>query len=159
MTTLECLDAIAVSLTEILADLKLEIPKGGKRAPQIVPGWLPPNDPRDHGREDDLPYVIPRLAGHDDIAPEESYARVNIYVGTYSKAPDGWRDVANVIERIRQAFLKNRTVAKKFRLELPIKSTILTDEQPYPYWVGWLETRWTIAQPVEEVLIDGEDWP
>jgi hypothetical protein len=88
----------------------------------------------------------------------ESEARVNIYVGTYSESPEGWRDVANVVEHIRHTLLKKRTVANKFRLALPMKSTIPTEEQPYPNWVGWLETRWVIAQPVEEVFIDGEKW-
>jgi hypothetical protein len=157
LTLTECLDAITAYLPEVVANLQLETPKGDIRAPLVFPGWLPPKDPKNPEREEDLPYVLPRLVGHDDTAPGDSTARVNILVATYSESPDGWRDLANVIERIRQAFLKKRIVGDKFRLELPIKSTI-PDEQPKTYWVGWLETRWTIAQPIEEVLIDGENW-
>lgn len=161
MTPLELVDELAAYLPVVVADMQLEIPKkpDERRPPQVVPGWLPTKDPKNPDRVEDFPIVLVRFAGHDDTAPGESTVRVHIFVGTYSESPEGWRDTVNVIERIRQAFLEKRTVAQKFRLELPMKSTVPTEEPPMPYWIGYLETRWTIAQPIEEVLINGEQWP
>lgn len=153
MTTIECLDAVAEYLPQVIQDFRMELPAGtSTRVPQVVKGWLPPKDPK-HPDNEDVPYVLPRLVGHDDVDEGVSFARIHIFVGTFSEDIDGWRDIANIIERIRQAFLKNRVIGKKFRLELPMKS-VIPDEQPRVHWVGWLETRWAIAQPIEEVLFD-----
>lgn len=159
MVSMVLVDALSSVLTTALANYTFTTPKGVATAPHVVAGWLPPKDPKNAASGlEDVPYVLIRFAGHDDLAEGDSEAKVHIYVGIYDESHDGWRNVANVLEHIRQVLLKNRTIAKKFRLTLPLKSTIPTEEQPYPNWVGWLETRWTIAQPVEEVIINGESW-
>lgn len=150
-------DELAAFLEGVTANFEMTTPSGKIRSPKVTPGWLPLKDPKNKD-EEDFPYVLVRYIGHSDKSEGESTAKIHIFAGVYSMDPQGWRELVNPLERIRQALLKKRTLAKKFRLVLPMESKIPPHDQPFPEWVGWLETEWTIPQPVEEVVIDGESY-
>ena len=57
----------------------------------------------------------------------------------------------NLMEHVRQALLKKRTVANKHRLILPIKSKVVED-QPFPQWQGLMTVSYTLGKPVEEEI-------
>lgn len=133
----------------VVADYLLETNKGQAKAPQVVEGWLPPKESTE---VPDVPYVILRLLEGEDSA-ESAQVNIKILVGSYSEDTDGWKDAVNVILRIRERLLINRTLGKKFRLKQPLKWKLF-EEQPYPIWIGEITTIWTVALPIEQVEED-----
>ena len=82
----------------------------------------------------------------------ESYATVGITFGCYGEDKNAWMDVLDLMETVRQAILKKRTIAKRFRLTLPSKWETI-ENQPYPFWFAYATLRYTIAQPREEMEV------
>lgn len=116
----------------------------------VVPGFL---KRRENADEQFFPHIVPRLIRGTDT-DDGSTATVRIYFGTYCEdVADGWRELFNLMEHSRQALLKQRTIADKFRLLLPIKYE-MPEEQPYPEWVGYMDVIYTIYQPQEEIIYD-----
>lgn len=148
MTPQILVDELTKVVAAAVSEIVLETPRGAKRAPRVVPGWMPTEDPR---KDEDFPYVVVRYIGHEDRGEGDSVAKVNIIAGTHAEDPQGWRDLVNVLECVRITLLKNRVVGKKFRMALPLKSNIPPYDQPYPKWVGELQSEWVIPQLIEEV--------
>lgn len=154
ITPVLLVDELKAFLEEVVANNWLETKAPDRnKPPQIVTGYLPPKDPV--RADPDFPFVIVRLAEGTDTQ-EGATVTVKIIVGTYSEdAQNGWRDVANIIQRIWTELFRKRVLAKKYRVEYPMKFE-MPDEQPYPEWVGIMTTVWTVAQPLEEVADYGE---
>ncbi|MDR1875783.1 MAG: hypothetical protein LBQ90_12325, partial [Synergistaceae bacterium] len=85
----------------------------------------------------------------EENAPDATRIGVRILIGTYDDAPDyqGYRDVLNIMERIRLELLTTRYLARKYRLEMPFK-WYLFEDQPWPVFFGCLETVWETGRPV-----------
>ncbi len=149
LTPLLLLGELKSFLEGVVADYLLETNKGQAKAPQVVEGWLPPKESTE---VPDVPYVILRLLEGEDSA-ESAQVNIKILVGSYSEDTDGWKDAVNVILRIRERLLINRTLGKKFRLKQPLKWKLF-EEQPYPIWIGEITTIWTVALPIEQVEED-----
>jgi hypothetical protein len=145
------IDALRGFVDGIVKEYWLETNRREKsKPPQVVMGYLPA---KNSTPEPDYPFVIIRLAEGTD-KKDGSTVVVKIIVGTYSEdSQNGWRDVANIIQRLRFELFKHGVVGKKFRVEYPMKFEI-PEEQPYPEWIGIMTTTWAMAQPVEEVLYD-----
>ena len=79
----------------------------------------------------------------------DSTVKVGVTFGVYGADENAWRDLMNIMESVRQAVLKNRTVNRRHRLILPLKWETI-EAQPYPFWFGYGTLKYTIAQPVEE---------
>ncbi|MDD4599624.1 hypothetical protein SDC9_04142 [bioreactor metagenome] len=153
-TPLLLVDELCILVGQATKELILEVKKGEPRAPIIISGFLDDDEPKPGRPPEDetekaVPFVIARFLTGED-SQQTGTATIRIIATTYSKHGQGWRDPLEVLERIRQELLRNRTLGKKFRLELPIK-TEMPEDQPWPYWVAWMTTTWTIAQPIEEV--------
>lgn len=117
----------------------------------VMPGYL---KRREKANEKLFPYIVPRLIKGED-ADDGSAVTVRIYFATYCEdVLNAWRELYNLMEHSRQALLKQRTLANKFRLKLPISYEMLED-QPYPEWLGWMDVQYEIFQPQEEEFIDG----
>ncbi|TGV00499.1 hypothetical protein EN829_057710 [Mesorhizobium sp. M00.F.Ca.ET.186.01.1.1] len=148
MTPVLLMHSLKAFLEEVVADVELTSPKGIFARPQIFLEALPQR--KADSQEEDYPFIIVRAAGGEDME-DGSTASLSLIFGTYSKDDDGFMDVLNIIECVRQALLKCRVVGKSFRMELPLKWKLF-DEQPYPAWVGEMNTMWTIPQVQEEVF-------
>jgi hypothetical protein len=152
---LNLVDELVIFLTDGFKNYKLPTNKKTVKPPQIVGGFLPhKNSPI--AVEPDFPHIIVRLMKGQDVLQVgnkggQSQAHIRIIFGTYSEDHRGWREIANIIEHTRQILLKKRTIGRKFCLKDEVKWDI-PDDQPYPEWVGTMETIWLIAQPQEEVL-------
>lgn len=108
------------------------------KEPQVVLGYLPF---KGESENPDYPYIIIRAVnGVDD--KEKSIISINIILGIYSEDNDGWEDIINVCQRVRQALLDNKTLANKFCLE-QIEWEIF-EEQTIPEWNGILRTLWSL---------------
>ena len=156
-TTLLLIDELCTVVQEATGNLMLETENSNNlTAVQVIPGFLDDDSPK-AGKPDSIPvpFVIVRLLSAED-GSQQSTAIVKIIATTYSRHGQGWRDALEVLERIRQTLLTNRTVAKKFRLEFPVKIEV-PEERPWPYSVAWMTTAWTIAQPIMKIDYD-KDW-
>lgn len=95
------------------------------------------------------PYVIVRPVQVKDEESGHSGVSMQILVFTYNQdTENGHLELYNMMERIRQALLKKRTIGDMFRLSMPVISKI-PEEQPYPNWWGYLLVDYGIAQPQE----------
>lgn len=122
-----------------------------EKPPQVVAGYLSSKKPTNDEKKDipDYPYVICRLLGGEDTR-QNGAVTIKIIIGTYSEdEQNGWRDVANIIQKIWIELFKKQIVANQFKVEYPM-SFEMPEEQPFPEWVGWMNTTWIVAHPVLE---------
>lgn len=146
-------DELQTFIGGVVGDYQMETNRPNlSKAPQVIAGYLPPKK-SDSSSDPDFPFVIVRLIEGTDTQ-DDAKVVIKIIAGTFSEdAQSGWRDPVNILQRIRTELLKRRVVGGKFRLEFPLKIE-MPEEQPFPEWVGFMTTTWTIAQPVEEVQYD-----
>lgn len=148
MTPVLLMRSLKTSLEGVVENVELTSPKGVLTKPQVFLEQLPQKSAS--SQEEDFPFIIVRAAGGEDADGNKSTMKINLIIGTYSKDDDGFIDVLNLFEGIRQALLKKRIVGKSFRMELPFVWRLF-DEQPWPGWIGEINTLWTIPQVQEEV--------
>ncbi|WP_312117946.1 hypothetical protein [Brevibacillus reuszeri] len=150
MTPVLLMRSLKTFLEEVVENVELTSPKGVLTKPQVFLEQLPQKSAS--SQEEDFPFIIVRAMGGEDRTDGAS-ASINLLVGTHSKDDDGFMDVMNIIEDVRQALLKNRIVGGSFRLELPLKWKLF-EEQPWPGWIGEINTLWTIPTVIEEVRFE-----
>lgn len=150
-TPLLLIDELCRLAADATKELALETKKGERRPPAVLAGFLdddepqagkPPEDPTEKA----VPFVIARFLNGQDTE-QVGTATVRIIAITYSKHGQGWRDPLEVLERIRQAIITHRPLAKQFDLNLPIKWE-QPEDQPWPYWIAWMTITWTIGRPI-----------
>ncbi|OBZ08049.1 hypothetical protein [Bacillus sp. FJAT-26390] len=101
----------------------------------------------------EFPYIIVRLHKGETQADGHKVI-VNLYFGTKSEDAEAPKDVFNVMERVRLALLKNRTLERQFRLEVEQPNAYkweFFEGQPSPEYIGQAITTWTIPTITEEV--------
>lgn len=154
ITPVSLLEELKTFIEQIVDNYMLETNQQGKKPPQVIIGFLPP---KNLSNIPDFPCIILRLVeGKDD--EESATVTVKIIIGTYCEdTKEGWREPLNLIQRIWYELYKRRIIAKRYRVEYPMKFEI-PEEQPYPYWIGVMTTVWTVAHPVlEEEFLYGEN--
>ena len=110
--------------------------------PQIVLGYLDPLQEADKEQED-FPYIIVRYS-NDMILEEQSHLSLKLILGVYSEEIEGWVDVLHLMELVKKAVL-TRPVFNFYTIERPIK-TSMPEEQPYPYFFGFMELTLNIPK-------------
>lgn len=74
--------------------------------------------------------------------------------GKFADYGDGWRDLLNLSECIRQHLLTHRLIGDQFRLVLPVRfETLAADLQPLPFFIAGMTLQYHIAQPQETLPI------
>ena len=155
MTELNLLDALVARLTERFKGYELPAKSGLLQEVKVIPQYLPQpsavtvkTDDEDEAIEPQgytvtdieslFPCVIVKLGEVVDKeagALDQTRVDVQFIIGVYDDAKDcqGYRDVYNIIEVIRQDLLTmpSRVLDKRYRLEMPMKS-YLFDEQAWP---------------------------
>ncbi|SDD89654.1 hypothetical protein [Sporomusa acidovorans] len=147
-TPLILVDELCRLITDATGELILEAKTGPSRPPSVIPGFLDDDEPKPGKppEEKAVPFVLVRFRSGEDTE-QAGMATVRLIATTYSKHGQGWRDPMNVLERIRQAILTHRPLVRQFDLQLPIKWD-MPEEQPWPYWIAWMTTSWTIGRPI-----------
>lgn len=176
MTELCLIDALVAFLKKIFADYQLPAKSGLLQNVQVFAQYMPQpeavevsTDDEDETEETDtteplgytatdiesnFPCVIVKFE-ECTIKEEGSIdaVRINVsfLVGTYDESADcqGYRDVLNIIDKIEQEILElpARVLAQRYRLEMPLKD-YLSPEQPYPIYLGVIETVWETGRPL-----------
>ena len=171
MTELNLIDALVDKLRGTFSDYELKAKSGLLQTVRVFAQYLPqpsavtvtPKDddesivPQDYTAEDiesNFPCVIVKFdesTDREEGALDAARVNVRILVGIYDESPDsqGYRDVLNIIEVIRQELLTlpSRVLEQRYRLEMPLKS-YLFDEQAWPIYFGQIETVWETGRPL-----------
>ena len=169
MTELDLLDALVARLTELFNNYELTAKSGLLQNVRVFAQYLPQPQPvttEDNEEaiepqgytaadiESNFPCVIVKLDEATDREEGSMNAtRINmrLLVYVYDESPDcqGYRDVLNIIETIRQELLTlpGRVLNKRYRLEMPMKNYMF-DEQIWPIYVGQIETVWETGRPI-----------
>ena len=121
----------------------------------VYPQNLPAKKCKDD--KDHFPYVLVCL-DEETISGEEENNIVAIYflVGIQDDNPNkqGHFDVANVLNKLEARFLKNRLVAEKFRIQVPITKKF-QEEDTWPKFIGGMTTLWNVHKClIEETEYD-----
>ncbi len=126
--------------------------------PQVVLGFVLPkiSDKRRTTKDEDgeYPFIATRVTGYKNRDVYSSVVNIKIIFGVHCygsykgnillEDASGYRDILNIAEKIRQELFKMRILDKKYEILDDFKVAI-PDEQPYPYWVGEMETNWIIS--------------
>lgn len=92
--------------------------------------------------EGKMPYVIIRLI-EGEMEQSENAEQVKVFFIFCSKAPEwnmsGYADVMNMIQKVKERFLKNPAVGDFFTAELPMKWVIQESDTAPDIYFGGLE--------------------
>ncbi len=140
----------------------LQIGKDDK-VPTVHLGYLPikrvpdPQSPpvSKHSSSEE-PYILIRpLEGEDE--QNLGLAKVLIGFGCYDETEQGYIDLLNMIEDVKQAILRAGLIGDgmyEIAEDKKIKWHIYGDDN-WPEWIGQLETYWTMPGIQREVNLDG----
>lgn len=122
--------------------------------PEVHIGWIPPNGLMPEEVTVTVPGII---VGFDDADDDGQEAGMNVRLsfvvfspGSHKLKEDdsteftpdfqGYMDLLNLIEKTKQALIRHRIIGGVTTVEPPFKRGMYQD-QPYPYWYGWLTFR------------------
>lgn len=101
--------------------------------------------------EKNFPGVVVKLG--DIIDKEENRIDMNrvslrLLFGVYDANPecDAWRDVLSMMEKVRQKWLADRIIARKFRIEMPLTMRLL-EADTFPVYFGEMESVIECGRP------------
>ncbi len=151
MTIIESMENVAAYLREAVREYSAK-QKSGRKKIEVYAGFPPVRTSRD-----ETPSCVYCVATEtNDGADGASDVKIMIGISVYDEdKASGGHSLYNLLEHIRQALLKKRTLGGRNRLLLPLKTEIPT-EQPFPEWVGVITARYTIAFVEEEGIDYGE---
>lgn len=146
MTSVELMDILAEFIREVVKDYSSQ-QKAGDVPVTVYSGW-PPIRMASAEKES---FIYALALEWDDKADNTfSTCKAEIGFSIYDDDKEqGCFSLYNIMEHVRQALLKHRTLNGRNRLELPLKS-VVSDDQMYPHWLGAMTVTYTIGQPEEE---------
>ena len=171
MTEITLLDALVEKLRELLMGYELKGKSGLLQEVKIIPQYLPQPSAASVKTDDEeeeiepqgytvtdieslFPCVIVKIGeviNKEEGALDQMRINVQFIIGVYDDARDcqGYRDVFNIIEFIRQSLLTMpaRVLDKRYRLEMPFTSD-LVPEQEWPFYFGYINTIWETGRPM-----------
>ncbi|MBM6732904.1 hypothetical protein [Megasphaera stantonii] len=148
MTTIELMNNVREYLEVVLADYSTT-QKAGVRPVAVYAGYPPLR--LQAAEKESYVYVL-ALEWVDKADQTFSQAKIEIGFSIYDDDTEhGVLSLYNLMEHVRQALLKKRTLNGRNRLELPLKGE-LCDVQTFPQWQGRIEAMYTIGQPIEEEM-------
>lgn len=150
MTSLGLLDSLAQELTPVAEDMGF----------CVFRQFIPPK------KRDDEPFQNYVLVSLGDGSQEEDGAvqQVVITFGAEDRplsgrrvfsagAEDyqGYRDVVNMMEKVRQHLLRHRTIGGKYEMRLPVQWVYPESEENYPFYFGGLLLNFSVPGMTEEL--------
>ena len=158
-TIVGLVDAFEARLAVVASRFPLLETKTDVRSPSIVDGWLPP---KPGGDAEQFPFLIVRPANGSDSeqnANENAVAVVKVIIGTYSDTDDGWRDVAMLIQAIRQDLDEAPAIDGTAFEHIGPLIWEIPEQQARPQWFGIVTANWQLPRPSRvEALNPGFDF-
>lgn len=152
MTSIELMNNLAEFISESVKDYSSK-QHAGDVPVKVYAGWPPVRTTS--AEKESFIYAL-ALSWEDKADGVFSTCKVEIGFSIYDKDMEkGSFSLYNLMEHVRQAMLKKRTLAGRNRLELPVLSQI-SDNQTYPQWQGAITATYTLGQPEEEEVEYGE---
>lgn len=80
---------------------------------------------------------------NNETGEEDSICKIAFIVGLYDEDDNyqGYKDVMNIIEKVKQRLKTKRFYSNQFELKLPLK-WVIHEEDIYPYYFGGIESSW-----------------
>ena len=107
---------------------------------------LPGSGP--NGDDPVFPYVAIRIMQTQDFDWETAYADILFVIGVYDEDSDyqGYKDVMNIQEKIRQNLCRDHMLNERYELVWPLTALPSDDfsDSAYPYFFGAVEARYKI---------------
>ena len=174
MTELNLLDALVARLTELFRGYELPAKGGLMQNVKVLAQNLPKpsavsvkTDDEDESIEPQgytvtdieslFPCVIVKLGeviDKEEGSLDQSRINVQFVIGVYDSSDtardcQGYRDVYNIMEVIRQDLLSmpTRILDSRYRLEMPFTSGLI-DDDVWPLYFGYIETVWETGRPM-----------
>ncbi len=152
MTSVELMNHLAAYLRETINEYSTE-QKAGILPVAVYAGWPPVRTSA--AEKESFVYAL-ALSWDDTKDGDFSTAKIEIGFSIYDDDREkGCFSLYNLMEHVRQALLKKRTLNGRNRLELPLKSEV-SDNQPFPQWQGAITAIYTLGQPIEEEVEYGD---
>lgn len=122
---------------------------------QVNLNIYPQNLPAKKGQKDSdhFPYVLIRVMDGEIQEKQDGdlddTCKIAFIMGVYDDSDNyqGYKDVINVIDKIKQRLLSKRFYNNQFELIYPFKF-LVHDEDTYPYYFGGIETIWKMPQVI-----------
>ena len=163
MIPLELIEALQARVEAVVFDYRLIGEDGEPRAPVVYAGFAPN---KQTAQEADAPCIIIRVVdGNVDKAGYGEIETVTVLIAVYlyqesardPGEPDtgpvlknkGWDAVLQILTRLKLSLLKHRMLMNRYELALPLRWEI-PQEQPEPYWYGFLELKYQMTVPENE---------
>lgn len=146
MTDINLQAALVEKVKEILKGFTLANNNSIPADVNVYPQELPSKQSKSDDKH--FPYVLVCLDEEEIKGPEEGTVGVYFVIGIKDDNPNkqGHMDVANIMNKIVFAFMEERVINMKYRLDFPIQKKF--QEQPsHPYYVGGISTFWQLPQP------------
>lgn len=151
------MDAIKELVMSNISDFLLLTEDGEERSPKVCMQYLEEkkasrmkNVPKDE--TEDYPSVIIRFL--EEIETDgETVVELRIIAGVYcSDVQQGYRDVLNILNRIKIALKKERNV-DAFRMKDGSYSTTIPEEQDTPIWIGYSNVQYIVPDIQDEEVL------
>lgn len=102
--------------------------------------------------ESNFPCIIVQLGEMMDVEENSrthSTCNVQLLIGIYDETPEcqGYQDVLNIQELIRQYLLEHRILAHRHLLIMPVKCRLL-DAETFPIYFGVMDLLFQVGRPV-----------
>ena len=148
------IDAVCGELREIFRDYRLLNKSGVIQEVRVFPQYIPQpagitfadqeQSGLEHYGESDyeanFPGIVVKLGDMTDNEEgriDHSRAGLRLLFGVYDDTAEsgGWRDVLAMMEKVRQKWLSERLIARKFFVRMPLTARLL-EADTYPVYFG-----------------------
>ena len=145
MTPTNLIKALARELREVLKGFKLLAEYQADRKVRVYEQIMPLAEQKD---DTFFPNVLIDLVQIDENGTD-SIAIINLNIAVYAgENEEGWQDLLNIMERIRQFILTHPIIDEKFPLEMPATFVPRPPaEQPEPFFYCDCIVRYRLATP------------
>lgn len=139
-------DSLVADFKEQLSDILLKNAKGDLVSLNIYPQNLPAK--KSQKDTDHYPYIIIRvMEGEDQDIEHEDTCKIGFIIGTFDDADNyqGYKDVMNLIEKVKHRLFTKQYYEKQFKIDYPFK-WLIHDDDTYPYYFGGIESNWDMPK-------------
>jgi hypothetical protein len=151
------MDALKKVISDNVSDFVLKTDDGKEKTPKVCMQYLEEkkasrmkNAPVDD--TDDYPSIIIRFLEERETG-DDTVAEFRIIAGIYcSDVQQGYRDVLNILNRIKIALKKKQNIVS-FRLKKGSYSTSIPEEQETPYWIGYSNVQYVVPEIQDEEVL------
>lgn len=114
--------------------------------PQNLPVKKNPDD------DNHFPFLIIRIAdGEGQDEESDDTCRILFIAGICDddEKYQGYKDIANIIEKIRQHLFRQRVFDSKYEIVYPYNWAIQDDDE-YPHYFGGIDTNWIVPKVITD---------